>query len=288
MRFYEGRQAPPSRGQTHMTHWTEHDILANGIRLHYYRTTSPGEAAAKRGAVILCHGFSDDALCWSAVARELEADYDVVMVDARYHGQSEAPRAGDDPDAMSTDLVALSEALGLDHPVAVGHSMGAAYVFRTAVLYPQALRAIVLEDPVWFEVEGARPTRDFSAELRRFAEATEEELAAEMKRYHPAMSDEAARLVGHGHKHLDPRVLERKMAWSPWREALAGLKLPILLYTGEADRGGLVTTKAAAEALRLAPQIEHVPVPGVGHLIRYEAHAAFMAPLKQFLARVYG
>ena len=60
-----------------MATWTEHDILTNGIRLHYYRT------GGDKSPLVLCHGFSDNGLCWTPLARELEADYDVIMVDAR-------------------------------------------------------------------------------------------------------------------------------------------------------------------------------------------------------------
>ena len=60
-------------------------MIANGIRLHYYRT---GDGT--KPAVVLCHGFSDSGLCWTPVARQLEADYDVIMLDARGHGLSES------------------------------------------------------------------------------------------------------------------------------------------------------------------------------------------------------
>ena len=59
-----------------MTHWQSGDIAVNGLKLHYTRT------GGAKPPVVLAHGFSDDGLCWTPVAEALEADYDVVMVDA--------------------------------------------------------------------------------------------------------------------------------------------------------------------------------------------------------------
>jgi alpha-beta hydrolase superfamily lysophospholipase len=58
-------------------HWSESDIFANGIRQHSYRTG--GESPA----LLLLHGFNEYGLTWLRVARELEQDYDIIMLDAR-------------------------------------------------------------------------------------------------------------------------------------------------------------------------------------------------------------
>ena len=53
--------------------WYEGDVGANGIRIHYART------GGDKPPVILAHGAGDDGLCWTRVAKELEATYDVVI-----------------------------------------------------------------------------------------------------------------------------------------------------------------------------------------------------------------
>src|SRR4051794_8302954 len=60
-----------------MGSWQSGDIDANGIRLHYTRTGSG------KPPIVLAHGVTDDGPCWSPLANELEADYDLIMVDAR-------------------------------------------------------------------------------------------------------------------------------------------------------------------------------------------------------------
>src|SRR4051794_8028698 len=104
--------------------WSTGDVTANGIRLHYTRTgagTAPGKPA-----VVLTHGFSDNGLCWTPVAEVLADDYDVIMIDARGHGQSDAPAEGYGSAEHAADVAGVIAALGLRRPALLGHSMGAA------------------------------------------------------------------------------------------------------------------------------------------------------------------
>jgi N-formylmaleamate deformylase len=75
------------------------DTVVNGVRLHYTRT------GGKKPPVVLAHGFSDAGLCWTPVAQALEANYDLVMVDARGHGFSDAPATGYTLTEMASDLM---------------------------------------------------------------------------------------------------------------------------------------------------------------------------------------
>ena len=65
------------------------------------------------------HGATDNGLCWSR-RRALEAEYDVIMVDARGHGLSDKPE-GDYGRANRAMTSPLITALGLDRPHLVGH-----------------------------------------------------------------------------------------------------------------------------------------------------------------------
>lgn len=55
-----------------MSDWQSRTVEVNGLTLHYTRT------GGDKPTVVLAHGFSDDGLCWTPVAKQLEADYDLV------------------------------------------------------------------------------------------------------------------------------------------------------------------------------------------------------------------
>lgn len=99
--------------------WEEGSLVIDGIRIHYTRT------GRNKPTVILAHGALDDGLCWTRVARALEADYDVVMPDSRGHGRSDGGNGDYSSAARARDIAGLIRELELDRPVAGGHSMGA-------------------------------------------------------------------------------------------------------------------------------------------------------------------
>lgn len=127
-----------------MERWQDRTIEVDGIRLHYTRTGA-GTLRAKP-PVVLAHGFTDSGLCWTPVAEALEADYDLIMVDARGHGQSDAPEACYTLPQMAADLRGVIAGLGLRQPAVIGHSMGGGITLALAGLYPDVPGAIILED----------------------------------------------------------------------------------------------------------------------------------------------
>ncbi len=228
------------------------------------------------------------------MARELEADYDVIMVDARCHGKSEAPAAGNHTRAMADDLAGLIEGLDLDRPVVAGHSMGAGYTQNAATRYPHLMRAIVLEDPGWRDRPMATGEHaDRSVRMRGGFEeiqaaSFDDALAIVRAQFDPAVSDEMVRFLTQSKRELNLNILNSfRGPDDDWRDLVAKVKCPLLLFTGNPERGGLVTEAAYQEAVKLAPQIERVHVDTVGHLIRYEAFDTFMAALKPFLVKAY-
>src|SRR5690349_13885858 len=74
---------PGSAGPQPPAGWTDGYVVANGIRIHYWRT------GGNKPALVMAHGSSDDALCWTNLAREFQDRYDIVMFDARGHGLSD-------------------------------------------------------------------------------------------------------------------------------------------------------------------------------------------------------
>ncbi len=121
--------------------WTEGYVEANEIRIHYWRT------GGDKPPLVMLHGFSDDGLCWTTIARELADRYDVILPDARAHGLSDRQDVEDPADAQVEDIAGLITGLKLDNPIIVGHSMGSASAAWFAARYPKIPRAVVLVDP---------------------------------------------------------------------------------------------------------------------------------------------
>ena len=109
---------PSSAGPQLPSGWTDGYVVANGIRIHYWRT------GGNKPPLVMAHGSSDDGLCWTNLAREFQDQYDIIMFDARGHGLSDPPSPSDPPDVQVEDLAGLIKELKLTRPILMGHSMG--------------------------------------------------------------------------------------------------------------------------------------------------------------------
>jgi pimeloyl-ACP methyl ester carboxylesterase len=120
-------------------HWSERDVVANDIRQHYYRT------GGEKPPLLLLHGFNEYGLTWLRVAKELELDYDIIMLDARGHGRSDGITSGFSNSLLVEDVVSVIQALELGRPRIIGLSQGGTTVLRLAATYPQLVHSFIFE-----------------------------------------------------------------------------------------------------------------------------------------------
>lgn len=115
----------------------------NGIRLHYEETGSGPLVVLSSG------GVEGRMLTWktSTVFRQLAERHRVVVYDRRYGGESDAPIEVQSLETWAEDIRQLVLYLGEGSAYHVGSSQGAAIALALAVLYPEAVRGLVLEYP---------------------------------------------------------------------------------------------------------------------------------------------
>lgn len=271
-----------------LVHWTQHDLFVNGVRLHYYRT-----GHGDKPPLILVHGFSDNGLCWTPTARDLEAEYDVIMPDMRGHGGSARAQPGEQLD-MAADLAGLIRALGLTRPIVVGHSMGAMITYQLGVRFPELTGALVLEDPPWWLSTQARTPSGQTTEnpiatwAKSLANQTLGELLAQCRRDHPNWPEELIRPMCDAKKQLDQTIVDPLMVKMHsqevnWLTTIQHLAHPMLLFAANPELGGIVTPEVVAKVRELNPKVGIVYLPDVGHLIRFDNYPAFMDALRAFL-----
>ena len=100
--------------------------------------------------LVFVHGFQNDHTAWRPLVERLDgARYRFTSYDLVGCGASGAAGAWErcTIEEYGADLTGLCDALGLDRPVVLGHSLGAAIALRAALANPGRFAGIVLVAP---------------------------------------------------------------------------------------------------------------------------------------------
>jgi pimeloyl-ACP methyl ester carboxylesterase len=214
------------------------------------------------------------------------------MVDARGHGLSEAPLQNYGVDHHAADIAGLIQALGLNKPDLMGHSMGAGTTATVIAHNPGLVRRAVLEDPPWRVddratdslAEREKGAREWSDRIIERNALSIDELIARGKTDNPKWHDlefgpwsEAKHRVNSS---VPNYIVETT---TPWRETMAKIETPTLLVIGDADAGAIVTTEVADDIARSNAAIRVAHIEGAGHNIRRDQFEAFVTAVTSFL-----
>jgi pimeloyl-ACP methyl ester carboxylesterase len=130
--------------------------------------------------VVCLHGITAQHRAFNAAARLLGPKRGLVGVDLRGRGDSDKPESGYSLATHASDVVRVLDHLGLENAVILGHSMGAFVALKTALAYPDRVRALVLLDGGWPRVESS--PEEMTEEEKEEAAALEEGLARAFRR----------------------------------------------------------------------------------------------------------
>lgn len=115
------------------------EIETGGTTLHY-------DAAGDGPALLFLHGWGTSGRAWDAQRAAFAAGHRVVTVDWRGCGRSGRPPDGHTIGGVVADLAALLPRLGLERPVVVGSSIGAAFATELALAHPDLVGGVVAVD----------------------------------------------------------------------------------------------------------------------------------------------
>ena len=124
-------------------------VANNGVNVFYRVEPETGPAGAGADVpLLLLHGFMQRSDDWveAGYVKTLSAGHNLVLVDARGHGNSDKPYevAGYGMELLVGDLVLALDALDIPQIDFMGYSFGAWVGFGMAALAPERLRSLVL------------------------------------------------------------------------------------------------------------------------------------------------
>lgn len=254
----------------------------NGVKIHY-------EVEGEGPAVLMQHGFAATGWTWRdfGYAQELSKNFKCIRVDARAHGESDKPHDLSlyRPEIIARDYTSILDTLGIEKCHYIGYSMGARIGLACLARYaPTRLNSLMLGGVGLFRTRQPvtpRPQDGFSKMLE---EAVEKGmgvwLAYREKMVGKLTEAQKARQLAN-----DPRaLLTMQKALSEWpgaEDLLSELKIPVLIFVGDADPAYAGAREGAAKL----PDATFVTIPGMNH-DQALMHSELVIPhLKAFLAR---
>jgi pimeloyl-ACP methyl ester carboxylesterase len=282
--------APSSaRAQAQSAEPADRFVTVNGLKLHYLDWGNAGKPP-----LVMVHGIGRVAHTFDHIAPRFTADFHVLALDMRGHGDSDwDPAANYLVEDHAKDFEAFVSQLGLRGVTLWGNSTGGRVVQVYAGLHPENVRALIVED-----VGPERPktiSDGFARSVERDAKgwANEEELLAQLKRESAGTSEDQLRVYArYGSKRdasgrviwkRDPQLAKGFVETELW-QYVRRITSPTIYVIG--GRSTIVPAETQEQLKKTIPGVQIVTMPGLGHYPSQEKPDEFVAIVRPFLARV--
>jgi N-formylmaleamate deformylase len=263
-----------------MTDWNIAVCKTNGINIHYTRT------GGGKPTLVLLHGLTANGACWTGLAHLLENEYDIIMPDARGHGESSVPDYGYRYEDHANDVIGLINSLRLPPPVLLGHSMGGMTAAVLASRNPKLLCGLILADPTFLSTKVQREIRDSDVgdQHRQILGKSLEELVAELTSRHTNRSSDTIELIARARLQTSMAAFDVLTPPNPdYKQLVRGIDVPSLLVFGDK---GVVSSVVSEELQRLNPRLKVDQIPEAGHGLHYDKPERFAALVGSFIRSI--
>jgi pimeloyl-ACP methyl ester carboxylesterase len=282
-------------------------IEGQDLRMAYMDVAPAGKANGK--TVVLLHGKNFFGAYWKETIDVLSRNgYRVVVPDQLGFGKSARPNIHYSFHLFAANTKKLLDGLGIGQATIVGHSMGGMVAIRFALLYPETVSSLVLEDPIGLEdyrelVPSISLDEAYQSELK----ATDEGIRNYIRSYfvtwkpeYEEYADVAIRMRRSGEyprQALSSALTYQMIYEQPVCHEFPDVPARTLLIIGQSDRTVVGKARMKKELLPLAgnypelgrktakliPHATLVEVPNAGHIPRFEFPALYHKELLRFL-----
>ncbi len=290
-------------------HFLPLKIEGQELRMAYMDV--PPSVAGNGRVVVLMHGKNFGGYYWRGVAEALAAaGYRVIVPDQIGWGKSAKPDIRYSFQLLAMNTAQLLDALGIKNVVLAGHSTGGMLAVRFALMYPERVTQLVLEDPIGLEDYRVNipPQTDETLYRAELANTDAAKLRTFYSHYfanpQPQIYEPLAEvqirvaLSGEYPRWAKSSAIAYQMIYQqPVRYEYRLLQPPTLLIVGEKDHTVPLASYASPEArakmgdfvalghaaVKEMPHGTLVVVPDCGHIPHLEKPREFQQSLMDFL-----
>jgi pimeloyl-ACP methyl ester carboxylesterase len=232
--------------------------------------------------VVFVHSMAGSSAHWARQLEHLRPSRRATALDLRGHGRSDPPRNGDySISAMTEDIHAVADTLGLARFVLAGHSLGGGVALAYAGAHPERIAGLLLLDPI------GDATQYSSTEVQGFLDRLQTDYSGTIEGYWEQIAgpDSSVR-----HRLLDDlRSTPGETVVHAFRSVMQFDPHPALArYQGPALSIVTPHNNEAFSLHRLGKGFPHRIVEGTGHWIQLNKPGEVNRILDEFLQFVSG
>ena len=241
--------------------------------------------------VLFLHAFPLNRRMWEGELLALlgEERYRLVALDWRGFGESEITGGITTMELFADDVARLMDALGIQHAILCGLSMGGYAAFAFLRKYPQRVAGLILADTrPGVDTPEAQANRENVARIAEtqgtgaIADLQVPRLLSEYTRkHHPEVEARVRQLIDEATPQGIAAASRGMAQRADSTDLLAGITCPTLVIVGEQD--ALIPPAVTQEYASRIPGAQFAVIPQAGHLSNLEQPEAFLQAIGGFL-----
>jgi 3-oxoadipate enol-lactonase len=240
--------------------------------------------------LIFLNGISQSTTTWSSMVPFFEKEYQLILCDFIFQGQSDKQGAVRNFDQHAADIYGLVHSLNINKITLIGISYGSLVAQHFALNYPEKADKLILlstfahKTPYYNSIELAWSRTLDSGGLSLMFDVMFPMVLGEKYFEHPLIPFDLLK-SGREIANKDPEALKKLMKATKdrpdYREKLKTIKVPTLVIHGEKDM--LLFVHMGKEVAEAITGSKFEVIPNVGHTINLEAVPQVVKLIDAFL-----
>jgi pimeloyl-ACP methyl ester carboxylesterase len=267
-------------------------VEIQGLNYHYLEFPNAGKPK-----LLLIHGIIVESHYWIKMIELIKSHYHIYALDLKGHGKTErgtSYASGYSPQAIARDIHEFQQKVIQEPFFLVGYSLGGQFSMAYASEYGNELKGLVIIDSapslpmrgiftlLLADMVTPKVFKTLEDVSKFYSKTGIPELGEYMAEHAVTQREDGKFQLKFDKKNISPRTLMENMARNKYLwQTLHKIKAPFLMI--KAGKSKIINQRMVYLMKRVAPQLQVIEVPEVGHEFVFTHPDKVAEPLNQFI-----